>query len=133
MKNFAYLPTLKITRLKSFVLLAMAFVILGTALAACSSKETPTPDAYRTAGGFDPRFVGWGGEDLAFAAALRTIVGEPTRLEASVWHLHHRLASKIGRMSNTNDRLCRRYLHAEGDTVAMSRLIEEAHQWQTQQ
>ena len=92
-----------------------------------------TPDAYRTAGGFDPRFVGWGGEDLAFAAALRTIVGEPARLEASVWHLHHRPASKVGRMSNTNDRLCRRYLHAEGDTVAMSRLIEEAHQWQTQQ
>ena len=47
------------------------------------------PDAYDQAGGFDPRFVGWGGEDTSLGAALTTLVGPPARLEASVWHLWH--------------------------------------------
>lgn len=88
-----------------------------------------TPDNYRRAGGFDPRFIGWGGEDLAFAAALNTMCGPPVRLDASVWHLEHpksKQAEKIGRPSGVNERLCRRYLHAEGDPVAMSALIKEA-------
>lgn len=87
-----------------------------------------TPEAYHRAGGFDPRFVGWGGEDLAFAAALNTLVGPPVRLEASVWHLYHQLsrqAAKIGRPSAPNDRLCRRYLHAEGDPAAVRSIISD--------
>lgn len=88
-----------------------------------------TPDAYRTAGGFDPRFVGWGGEDTSLACALNTLVGRPARLEASVWHLHHpksKIAAQIGRPSGPNERLNRRYLRAEGDPAAMSALIKEA-------
>lgn len=88
-----------------------------------------TPDAYHQAGGFDPRFVGWGGEDTSLACAYTTLVGPPARLEASVWHLYHPMskqAAKIGRPSGVNERLNRRYLHAEGDHVAMTQLIEEA-------
>ncbi len=87
-----------------------------------------TPDAYDAAGGFDPRFVGWGGEDTSLGAALSTLVGEPARLEASVWHLYHPMskqAAKIGRMSGPNDRLARRYLAADGDREAMQRLISD--------
>ena len=87
-----------------------------------------TPDAYDQAGGFDPRFVGWGGEDTSLGAALTTLVGPPARLEASVWHLWHprsKQAAKLGRPSGANERLNRRYLHAEGDPEAMRQLITE--------
>lgn len=84
-----------------------------------------TPDNYARSGGFDPRFNGWGGEDTSLASAINTLVGKPARLEASVWHLYHRPASKIQRPSGPNDRLNRRYLHAEGDPRAMRQLIED--------
>lgn len=84
-----------------------------------------TPDNYERCGGFDPRFVGWGGEDLSYAAAANTLVGEPVRLEASVWHLWHRPASKLARMSGPNDRLCRQFIRAEGDMAAMRQLISD--------
>lgn len=94
-----------------------------------------TPDVYELAGGFDPRFVGWGGEDTSLAAALITLVSPPVRLEASVWHLWHprsKQAAKIGRPSGGNERLNRRYLHAEGDPEAMRQLISEREaSWQT--
>jgi hypothetical protein len=40
-------------------------------------------------GGFDERFVGWGGEDVAFAQACRVLTGEPERTEGPVYHLYH--------------------------------------------
>lgn len=41
-------------------------------------------------GGFDEGFVGWGGEDDAFADACETLgSGTPVRLEGEVWHLWH--------------------------------------------
>lgn len=83
-----------------------------------------TPDAYHRAGGFDPRFVGWGGEDTSLGAALDTLAGPHHRLEASVWHLWHRPASKIGRPSGPNEDLNRRYLHANGNPAAMQALID---------
>src|SRR6185503_18301619 len=40
-------------------------------------------------GGFDERFIGWGGEDVAFAQACRVMTGEPERIEGPVYHLYH--------------------------------------------
>lgn len=88
-----------------------------------------TPDNYHRAGGFDARFVGWGGEDTSLAAALDTLAGPHHRLESSVWHLWHpksKQAAKLGRPSGRNEDLNRRYLRANGDTEAMSALIKEA-------
>lgn len=85
-----------------------------------------TPDNYRASGGFDPRFIGYGGEDTSLACALNTLVGEPARLDASVWHLAHPLTgvAKLGRPSGGNDRMARRYLRCEGDPIAMRELID---------
>lgn len=37
----------------------------------------------------DTRFTGWGGEDEAWALALRALVGPPWRGTAPLWHLWH--------------------------------------------
>jgi hypothetical protein len=45
--------------------------------------------AYETVGGIDPRFEGWGGEDLTFGWVLRCLCGPPWRETAPFWHLYH--------------------------------------------
>jgi hypothetical protein len=46
-------------------------------------------DAYDAVGGIDPRFVGWGGEDISFARALDTLAGPAFRMREPMWHLWH--------------------------------------------
>lgn len=76
----------------------------------------------------DPRFTGWGQEDISWGIALRCLHGEPWRARVPLTHLWHppqqrmtrRYGSKAGRL------LERRYYHARRDPVAMRALIEEA-------
>ena len=44
---------------------------------------------FETVGGFDERFVGWGGEDDAFAASLNILCGHVKRMETTLYHLWH--------------------------------------------
>ena len=44
---------------------------------------------FETVGGFDERFVGWGGEDDAFAASLNTLCGYVKRTDTTLYHLWH--------------------------------------------
>jgi predicted glycosyltransferase involved in capsule biosynthesis len=44
---------------------------------------------FETVGGFDERFVGWGGEDDAFAASLNNLCGYVKRMDATLYHLWH--------------------------------------------
>lgn len=48
------------------------------------SRET-----FELAGGFDPRFRGWGFEDVAFAIAAGHLAGEIRRISGTLWHLYH--------------------------------------------
>lgn len=50
----------------------------------CFSHET-----WETTGGFDPRFRGWGMEDVAFEIACRTLAGPTRRIPGTAWHLYH--------------------------------------------
>jgi GT2 family glycosyltransferase len=81
-------------------------------------------------GGFDPLFVGYGYEDLAFIIAAETFTGTGvTRLDAPVWHLHHEISPE-----NNTDRpeyqanrdRYKRYHAAGGNTEAIEALIKEA-------
>jgi predicted glycosyltransferase involved in capsule biosynthesis len=62
-------------------------------------------------GGFDERFVGWGGEDNAFWHACTVISGaEPARVPGYAYHLWHPAASnKRDAQYRTNRELWRRY------------------------
>jgi hypothetical protein len=86
-----------------------------------------TRDAYQAAP-MDPRFVGWNNEDLAWATALRTLVGAPWRGVAPLWHLHHPPAPRLN--AHVGDKVGRalhvRYQYAaKAGPAAMRALINE--------
>lgn len=88
--------------------------------------------AFKTVGGMDTRFAGWGGEDIAFVRALDTLYGPHKTTDNDVLHLWH---AKIGknfkdrkwvgqRYPQANDALAMRYHHATGKPVAMRALVD---------
>lgn len=76
----------------------------------------------------DPRFVGWGQEDVSWAVALHVLAGPAWRGTADLIHLWHppqpRDTRKIG--CRAGQVLHRRYLAARKDPERMRQLIAEA-------
>lgn len=76
----------------------------------------------------DPRFVGWGQEDISWAIALHHLLGPAWRGSAPLAHLWHppqeRTTRKRG--SRDNELLRRRYVRVRRDKRGMRELIEEA-------
>lgn len=83
-----------------------------------------TREAWDTVGGVDPRFMGWGGDDIAFGWALDTLVGAHVNLGEPLVHLWH--PEHLQRRRSPNDELAGRYLAANGDPDAMRILVAEA-------
>ena len=74
-------------------------------------------------GPYDPRFVGYGGEDFALGNAARTLSGGyATVCNAPLWHLWH---PRAGVMSDDTKRLVNRYRLAKFDRSKTSALIDE--------
>lgn len=83
-------------------------------------------DVWTEAGGFDPRFIGWGGEDYALGCALYALTGDYARHEpGTMWHLWHPPQTRDQRLTPDNDALARRYLSAKHDPQAMRALLAE--------
>lgn len=78
-------------------------------------------DAYDASGGMDPRFDGWGGDDISWARALDTLAGEGVRLAGIMWHLWHppQPRRRGNRASPKNEALAALYAEAAGDVDAM--------------
>jgi hypothetical protein len=76
----------------------------------------------------DHRFLGWGQEDECHAFALSTLVGEPWRGEADLFHLWHPPQERLSRRrgSTASWELRRRYHQARREPRAMRALIEES-------
>jgi hypothetical protein len=78
----------------------------------------------------DPRFLGWGQEDISWGYALRVIAGEPWRSRESLWHLHHppqdrpKRGTLAGAGSEDSMALFNRYLRADTPTLMMELLAE---------
>jgi hypothetical protein len=84
-------------------------------------------DAWRVAGGIDPRFVGWGGEDMAFGWALETLCGPPVRLGAPLYHLWHKQEAQGDRQRGCpeSEALAGRYRQARNKPDLMRALVAE--------
>lgn len=76
----------------------------------------------------DPRFVGWGQEDLAWGAALNVLIGPPWRGKDDLVHLWHPAQPRATRAVGNRESyaLWRRYAAAKHDRPAMQRLLTEA-------
>lgn len=85
--------------------------------------------AYLACGGCDPRFVGWGFEDVAWSAVSATLLGEHVRERGSLLHLWHPWDGYSGgntskspaerAVYDANVALCDRYTGAIGDAEAI--------------
>lgn len=91
-------------------------------------------DAWMQVGGFDPRYLGWGGEDYSLGIALRTVTGfnpEPRR-RGVLTHLWHPKAPAHNSPSLATRLLHRRYCSARSDRDSMLALVEEGKAWLSQ-
>lgn len=73
-----------------------------------------TRAAFELVGGVDPRFLGWGGEDVAFGYALETLTGRPERFSGELVHLWHPHPAPTLRGSPASEELVAQYKHARG-------------------
>jgi hypothetical protein len=90
--------------------------------------------ALEVIGGFDERFVGWGGEDVALLRALDTLYAKHKSTPNQILHLWHpRIGLSYRTMqwagqdySNMNDRLAMKYHRATRLPSMMRRLADES-------
>lgn len=80
--------------------------------------------AFDAVGGIDPRFVGWGGEDVAFGYALDTLVGAHGTGAAPLVHLWHPHPAPNLRGPPASEDLIAEYTAARGLRRRMSDLCE---------
>lgn len=85
------------------------------------SKET-----FEKVGGFDERFIGWGGEDDAFSLAVQTLCGKLVNITGELYHLWHPVSNYYTNPhGKENHALVTRYYHASGNKEQMVNLINE--------
>ncbi|MEH7384970.1 galactosyltransferase-related protein [Bacillus sp. JJ1521] len=83
--------------------------------------------AFMRIGGFDERFVGWGGEDDAFYLAFNTICGQFKRLNHTIYHLWHQpLGYHLNPNGTNNLKLRDIYCKAFKDKKKMKRVLSES-------
>lgn len=89
-------------------------------------------EAFETVGCWDPRFKGWGSEDISFLLAVDTLWGKHKSLDATVFHLWHPVFKSTGitrfwegQTENTHGHLGARYRKAYGDLNRMRALVDE--------
>jgi hypothetical protein len=86
---------------------------------------------FERVGGMDPRFRGWGAEDVSFALACNAILGPTVNLRHEAYALHHPRLRQQGRPVWENDTgthnkpLGSRYWQARGNREQMMALCAE--------
>jgi hypothetical protein len=91
---------------------------------ACSGVYVTTPATWRSHGGQDERFRGWGFEDAAWHVAHETLLGEPPRRHSGrVYALHHEGQPREGEQYDANAALMERYRSASSAPEHMRDLL----------
>ncbi|WP_082252863.1 glycosyltransferase [Bacillus sp. FJAT-27251] len=86
-----------------------------------------TRNHFMAVGGFDERFLGWGGEDDAFSCAVNTLCGHYKRLTHSIYHLWHPVVGYENNPNGENNLNIRElYYEANNNKVQMKQVISGA-------
>lgn len=80
-------------------------------------------EAFELVGRIDPRFLGWGGEDVAFGWALETLAPGGARLDGALVHLWHPHPAPNLRGSEASEELVAKYRAARGVPRRMAAVI----------
>ena len=81
---------------------------------------------FEAVGGFDERFIGWGGEDDAFSHSVQTICGKLVNIKGELFHLWHAASSyETNPHGQENGILLGRYERASGNKKKMIQIIKE--------
>jgi hypothetical protein len=91
----------------------------------CSSQVVVRRDLWDKVRGFDPGFVGWGMEDVAFSLACTSLGGGARRVAGDVWHLWHPPSTDATPLREANTERMRRYEACHYDPVCMRAVISE--------
>lgn len=83
-----------------------------------------TRAGYETVNGFDVRFLGWGGEDVSFGMAARTLIGFPEVMGVPLTHLWHPHPAPNLRGSPESEALVAQYVEALHRPRLMRALVE---------
>lgn len=91
-------------------------------------------EAYNELGGFDERFRGWGGEDVAILRALDTLYGKHKTKKGCIFHLWHPIIGhdwKTRRWegqehNNPNEKLAYEYHKATRHPSKMRKILDDA-------
>jgi N-terminal domain of galactosyltransferase len=99
-------------------------------------------EAFQAVGGWDTRFRGWGGEDVAAMLATDTLYAKHKTAKAALFHLWHPMLDQDGasmnlvpwnqrvwegqKSSGVNNDLAGRYSGAYGDPTWMRKIVQEA-------
>jgi hypothetical protein len=82
-------------------------------------------DIWDFVGGFDERFLGWGGQGIAFFYAYATFGGRE-RISGQAFHMAHPLVDRTKDPHfPANGKLCERYRAAVDNREAMLKILEE--------
>jgi hypothetical protein len=91
----------------------------------CSGVVITTPSSWKSVGGLDESFVGWGYEDAALAVAHRTILGQDfLAIPGVAYSMYHEPAEKNINLLQKNRNILQQYFDAEGDVKKMKSLIK---------
>lgn len=91
---------------------------------ACSGVYVATPEAWKSHGGQDEGFRGWGFEDAAWYLAHVTLLGSPPRRHhGRVYALHHAGEVRAGADYDANAARMEQYRAAAGDPALMAALV----------
>src|SRR5699024_8181276 len=84
---------------------------------------------FEAVGGFEERFRGWGGEDVAFYHAMNTLCGSAQRLKMNLFHLWHPPIKAKGNPDHRlNLQLAKRYRSLDGQPKRMRKIIAQRNQ-----
>jgi hypothetical protein len=100
-------------------------VVAGKVDGACSGIVITTYKTWKSIGGFDEKFIGWGFEDVAVAVAHGTIMEHGfLTIPGKAFAMSHEIQERVPDLMSQGRERLEKYFQASGDKELMYKLVE---------